>query len=130
LTPGDGERKRDCVAGEKRKEGESSEDAYQSSHNRSNGCGFGDDEPRPGIEEAAHRSVGVADVNIFAAGLRLHGSKFGVGERAEKRKKSAHQPCQIDQLGRTDRLHHFSWNQEYPAADDRAYDYSRSVAYA
>ena len=128
LSPGDGERDRDNVRGEERKDRERAENANQSGRDRGYRCRLGDDEPRPGIEKASQGSVSVADINIFAAGLRLHGAQFGVGERAKKRQQPAHQPRQIHQLGGTYRLHHLGGNEKNSAADDCAHDHRGGVA--
>src|ERR1700686_4976925 len=111
--------------GEKSKDRECLEDANQASCDSRDRCRFGDEEPSPGIKKSCQRTVAVAHINILAAGLRFHGSQFGVGERAEKREQPSNQPCQIDQLGRTNGLHHFGGNEKNSAADDGA-DHNRS----
>ena len=73
-----------CII-EERKNLKRPENADQSSRDGRNGRGLRDHEPGPGVQESAERPVGVADVNIFSASLRLHGSQFGVGECSEER---------------------------------------------
>jgi hypothetical protein len=52
-----------------------------------------------GVEKSGQRPEGIADVDIFTPGLRLHRAEFGVGGCAEERKQAADQPCQVDELG-------------------------------
>ena len=81
-----------------------------------------DEKPGPGVKKSSQRAVTVADVNILAAGLRLHGAQFGVGQRSKERKQSAHQPRQVNQLCRPSGLHHLGRNQKNSTADDGADD--------
>ncbi len=81
------------------------------------------------IEKAGERAVGVADIHVLAAGLRLHGAQFRIGERAKEREHAADHPCQVDQFGRADRLHHFSRNRK-SAADDGSNDDCAGMAHA
>ena len=117
-----------ALEGKNEKIGERAQNANQSGSDRGHGRRFRDDEPGPGVEKAAQRTVGVADINIFSARLRLHGAKFGIGERAKKRKQPAHQPRQIHQLRRAHGLHHLGGNQKNSAADDRPHNHGRGVA--
>src|SRR5581483_5929348 len=129
LSVSDRNRRCDDVMGEKGEDSKRPEDADEASGNRSDRGWLGDEKPCPGIEKSSEWAIGVAHVNVLAAGLWFHGAKFGIGERAEERKQSADDPRQINQPGGTDRLHHFGGYQENTAADDGA-DHDRSgVAY-
>ncbi len=57
----------------------------KTSGQRRNGSAFGHPHLGPAIEEAPQRTVGFAQVDIFAARLGEHGREFGVGQRAEQR---------------------------------------------
>jgi hypothetical protein len=48
----------------------------------------------------------------------------------KKRQEPAHDPCQINELGRPDRLHHFGWYEKDSTADDGSDDYRRSVTHS
>ena len=110
--------------------GESAQHPYQAGGYGGNGCWLGDQEPGPGVQKSHQPAVGVADVNIFAARLRLHRAQFGVSHGAEKREKATHDPRQINQLGRSYRLHHLGGNQEDAAADDGAHHHRAGMAHA
>src|SRR6202020_220171 len=92
-------------------------------------AGLSDNEPGPGVEKSGHGAVAVADVDVFSAGLRLHGAEFGVSECTEKREQAAYEPGEIYELRRAYRLHHFRRNKEDTAADDRAHDDGGGLAY-
>ena len=81
-----------------------------------------DGKPCPGVEKPRQRAISVANVDVFASGLRLHGAQFGIGEGAGKREHPADDPRQIDQPGRADSLHHLGRNQKDAAANDGADD--------
>ena len=116
----------DREKGEDRKRPKNSHQPRDHGRDRSR---FRDDKPGPRVEKSGQRPVAVADVDILAAGLRLHRSQFGISERAEKREQSAHHPCQINQLGRAHGLHHFRGHEKNSAADDRAHDHRGGVAH-
>ena len=128
LSPGYGERGGDDVGREKRKDWKRSQNPHQSGDHGGDRCRLGDHKPSPGIEKAAERAVGIAHIHILSAGLRLHRAKFGISERAKKRQQPAHEPRQIHELGRADRLHHFRGNQKNSAADDGSDDHGGGVA--
>ncbi len=115
---------------EERERGKGSQDAHESDGEGRDGRGLGDGEPRPGVEKAGQRPVGVANVDIFASGLRLHRAKLGVGDGARQRQHAADDPGEIDQPCRADRLHHLRRHQENAAADDGADDDRAGVAHA
>jgi hypothetical protein len=116
-----------CV-GEKRKDRKRSQNPHQPGGDRGDRRGLGDHKPSPGIEKSAQWTVRVADINVFAARLRLHRAQFGVSERAKKRKQPAHQPRQIYELSRAYRLHHLGGNQKNSAADDCSHHHRRRLA--
>ena len=107
-----------------------SEDAHESHRESCDGSRLGDGEPRPRVEEARQRAVSIANVNVFAASLRLHGAELGIGDGARQRQYAADDPGEIDQPSRANGLHHLGRDQEDTAADDGA-DHDRAgMAYA
>ena len=114
--------------GRKERAGKRAEDADDAGGNGGDGGWLGDDEPGPGVEESGERAVGVAHVDVFAAGLGLHGAEFGITECAEEGEQAADDPSGVDELGGADGLHHLGGNEEDAAADDGADDYGGGVA--
>ncbi len=51
-----------------------------------------DKEKAPTIEERGNAAKSVANVTVEAAGFRIGGGEFGVGERTEKREDAANEP--------------------------------------
>src|SRR5208282_5222814 len=84
----------------------------------------------PAVEKTTQRTVSVADINVFATGLRLHGAQFSVGKRAKERQQAADEPSQIDQFGGAHGLHHLGRNQKDSAADDGSHHYGGGVTHA
>src|SRR5262249_22968482 len=50
------------------------------------------DEGRPAGEKSREAAERLAQVHVFATGLRLPRRKFGIGERAEQRQRAAERP--------------------------------------
>ena len=115
--------------GEERKHRKSLKDSNQPRRNGRDRRRLGDQKPGPGIQKSGQRPVGIANINILAARLRLHRAQFRIGERAEEREQPPHQPSQINQLSRPDRLHHFSRDQKDSAANDGANDNRAGMTY-
>ena len=109
------------MVGTEGKSRESFKDANQSGSDSGDGRWLGDEEPRPGVEKSSQRSITVADVDILATCLRLHGAQFSVGERPEEGKQSTCEPGQVNQLCRTGGLHHLGRYQKNSTADDGAH---------
>ena len=130
LSVADDERRSYCGIVKERQGRESPENAHDSRGDGRNRCRLGNREPGPGIQEAGQWSVGVADVDVLAAGLRLHRAQLGVGDRPRHRQDAADNPRQVHQLGRADRLHHLGRNQEDAAADDGAHHNRACLAHA
>jgi hypothetical protein len=86
LRPVDG---RIAEKGERRKY---AKDAHNACSNRRQCPGHRDGEVRPAIQEATQRAVGVADIDVFAAGLRLHRAEFSVLQSAAYREQAANDP--------------------------------------
>ena len=74
----------------------------------------------PAIHESPERTVGFAQIDIFAAGFRQRRRQFGIAERAEQRQQSAEHPDREHHPGRADVLDHGLRHQENPAADHGA----------
>ena len=121
-------RRRDRRLIEERQRAKGAENADEPGRRGRDRCRLGDGEPCPGVEKRGQRPVGVADVDVFAAGLRLHGAKLGVGHGAKHREQAADDPDEIDEACRADRLHHLGGNEKDAAADDGADDDRGRVA--
>src|SRR5208283_5883560 len=135
LPPGDREKvgggaREKNVVREKRKDRECAQDAHQSRGDCGHRRRFRDHEPCPAVEKTTQRTVSVADINVFATGLRLHGAQFSVGKRTKERQQAAHEPRQIDQLGGANSLHHLGGNQKDSAADDGSHHHRGGVTHA
>jgi len=104
---------------EEREDRKCFQDPHQPGSDGRNRSRFSDQKPGPGIKKSRQRPVGVANVHILTAGLRLHGAQFGICKRAEKREQPPNHPGEIDKSSRPHRLHHLGWNQKNPAPDDR-----------
>ena len=127
LSPVHGERRGEDVGGEKSEDGKRTQNSHQPRDHRRNRSRLGNDKPRPRVEKRGQRSVSVADIDVFAAGLRLHRPELGISERAEKRQYPAHHPRQIYQLGRAHGLHHLGRDKKNSAADDGPDNHRRGV---
>ncbi len=130
LTVTNGKRPGDEGVREEAENRERPEDADQAGGDGRNRRRLGNEESCPGIEKSGERAVTVANINVFAPGLRLHCPQFSISERAKEREQTTDEPCQIDKFGGADSLHHFGGNQENPAADDGANNDRSGVAYA
>src|SRR5690242_7609185 len=95
-----------------------SQHTHDSTGDRSNGGGLGNQEPRPGIEKSSKRAVAVADIDVLSARPRTHRAQFSISKRAEEREQAANNPGKIDKPGRTHRLHHLFRHKKNAAADD------------
>ncbi len=113
-------RSRKKIVGEEAQSREVSQHANESGGKRRNRSRLRDEKPCPRVKKSSQGAVTIADVNIFATRLRLHGAQFGVSQCSKERKQSAHQPGQINQLGRAGSLHHLGGNQKDSAADNGA----------
>src|SRR5437588_11780403 len=101
---------------------ECAENPHQSDSDGRNRSWFGDHEPCPGIEKSCKRSIAVTDVNIFSPRLRFKRPKLSVGERSKYRENAADNPCQVNQLGRSNRLHHLFRDKKDATADNSPHD--------
>ena len=111
---------------EERKDWKCTENTNQSGRDGRHRSRLRDDEPSPCVKKSAKRPVRIANINIFAARLRLHRAEFRVSKRAEEREQSAHQPSQIHQLGRAHRLHHLSGNQKDSTPDNGSHNHAQA----
>src|SRR5581483_1593231 len=95
-----------------------SQNTYDTGGHGGNRSRLRDDEPSPRVQKSGERTIGIADIHVFASGVWSHRSKFCISQGAKKRKKAADQPCQEHQAGRADRLHHLCGYKKDSAADD------------
>src|SRR5579864_314049 len=95
------------MRGQKRERPEIREDSNHTRRNRSQGRWFYNDRPRPSGKKSRQRPVSVANIDVFSAGLWLHGAKLGIGGSPEERKNSADNPGNVDEASRPGSLHHF-----------------------
>jgi hypothetical protein len=84
-----------------------------------------DGEVRPAIEETAEWAVGVANKDVFAAGLRLHRSELRIRQSAAHREQGTSDPRSKHEIGCAHGLHHFRRDKEDAAANDGS-DHDRS----
>ena len=66
------ERRVNEFTGKESEDGKCAEDANQAGGNRGNGSRLGDGEGSPRVKKSTERPVGVANVHVFATGLRAH----------------------------------------------------------
>ena len=130
LSVGNDKRRAHGCVIQKHERGKCPENSHDSGSDGRHRTGLSDGKPGPRIKESQPWPVGVANVNILAAGLRLHRAQFGVGHRSRHRQHATHKPRQVNQLRRPDRLHHLGRNQEDATANDRAHHDSAGLAYA
>ena len=76
---------------------------------------------RPSIQERRQRSERVANVRVQSAGIGVHRTQLGVGQRTEKRQQSADEPHGKRDLEASARLaEHHGGHEKDSRADDRA----------
>src|SRR5580704_4708618 len=129
LSISNAERLADHRLGEERKHRKRLKDSNQPRRNGRNRRRLGDQKPGPGIQKSSQRPVTTTNINILAARLRLHRPQLRIAKHTEEREQPTHDPCQINQLGRPDRLHHLSRDQKDSAPNDGANDNRARMTY-
>src|SRR5580698_378271 len=133
VDGGDDGDHRDCYefCGGWRKRDDFGEVAREGVRERGDGAAGDNEEERPSIEERGDAAESVANEAVEAAGFRICGGKFGVGESAEERENAADDP---DEEGGSDGAVELAEDQtgseEDAGADDGADEEEKEVARA
>ena len=99
LSVGDREWPADEGVAKKGERGKRAKDAHNAGGDRRQCSGHRDGEVRPAIQEATKGAVGVANINVFAAGLRLHRAEFCVRQSAAYREQATNDPGSKHEIG-------------------------------
>ena len=84
----------------------------------------------PAVEKAGQRTIGPAQIDVFAAGVRIGAGQFGEAQSADQGEDAAERPDEHDLNGAGSLFENVLRHFKYADADDDADDNARRIPQA